>query len=85
MDRIKIIILALTITLVGCKKEEPIKEKEVNCHCGSVELVGQRYSTATGQVIGWDYLTENNCTNAPYRFSTQTEFTESEYCLTYQW
>lgn len=88
MYKIKIIILAITLTLLGCKKEEPEPEPEVapvNCYCGSVELTSRSWSTSTGQVVRWYYLSRNNCTNAPIRFETQTEFTESEYCLTYQW
>lgn len=83
MDKIKIIILALTISLVSCKKEEPIKEETVNCFCGNVELQYIRYSG--GSPIGYTYFSRNNCTNAVYKFETTKEYTKKEYCLNYQW
>ena len=81
----KIIILALSISLVSCKKEEPttIQEETKNCFCGNVELQYIRYSG--GSPIGYTYFSRNHCTNAVYRFETTTEYTENEYCLTYQW
>lgn len=85
MDRIKIIILALTLTLVGCKKEnEPIKTNEVNCNCGNIELVNFYTNTSTNQRT-YVYNSRNNCTSNVYQFETNNEYTDSRFCLTYQW
>jgi len=86
MDRIKIIILALTLTFVGCKKEEVIQveEQKVNCFCGDVELQTIAYS-GPSQIRFCVYFSRNHCTNAIYRFETPNLYTEKEYCLNYQW
>ena len=86
MDRIKIIILALTLSLVSCKKEEqPEPKDEVNCFCGDVELQYATYDSP-GNVKYAVYISRNHCTNAPYRFETNSGlYTDKEFCLNYQW
>lgn len=87
MDKIKIIILALTLSLVSCKKEKPIEREEdkVNCFCGDVELIAVAYD-APGQVRFANYISRNHCTNAPYGFTIDNGlYTEDEFCLNYQW
>ncbi len=86
MKKNKLLIIASIVLLSACKKETTVEpEEEVNCFCGDVELQYIRYSTATGDPIGYTYFSRNNCTNAVYRFETITEYTEKEYCLNYQW
>lgn len=83
-----IILITLSIfLLVGCKKSNNTTPPPatLSCYCGDVELQYIRYSTATGDPIGYTYFSRNHCTNAVYRFETITEYTEKEYCLNYQW
>lgn len=85
MDKIKIIILILTLTLIGCKKDkEQIDSKEVNCNCGDVELKSFYTNTSTNQKT-FVYDSRNHCTNSVYTFETRTEYTSNEFCLTNQW
>lgn len=91
MDKIKIITIALLLILVGCKKEtveetitKPESTTTVDCKCGRYELTGRNWDMS-GNVSRYFYTAYNNCTNAPIRFETRTEFTDAEYCLTFQW
>lgn len=84
MKTIKI-LLAASLLFIGCKKQNNTSTPAVvNCHCGDVTLTGIWYSTTGGSDI-YQYESRNNCTNAVYRFETQTEYTKKEFCLNYQW
>lgn len=85
MKTFKALLGCSVILLSGCKKESNTETPNVvDCHCGDVTLVSIWYSTTGGSDI-YKYESRNNCTNAPYRFETQTEYTEKEYCLNHQW
>lgn len=85
MKTFKILLACSVILLSACKKEiSTVNSEEPNCFCGDVTLTGIWYSTTGGPDI-YQYESRNNCTNAVYRFETQTEYTKKEYCLNYQW
>ena len=85
MDKIKIIILAFTLALVSCNKEQPIQqEDEKSCYCGTPTLIDRTWNSS-GQVINYNYTIFNNCTNAPIKVETRQEIKGNQYCLEYQW
>lgn len=87
MDKIKIIILALTIGLVSCKKEEQPepKKEELSCSCGTVRLHVVTYNTATGGTPTYWYWMTNHCTGNRIEVPFSYEYTEEEYCTFNQW
>jgi hypothetical protein len=85
MKTVKILLIT-SLLFMGCKKQtNPPIPPTINCYCGNVELQYIKYAGPNGTPFEWNYISRNNCTNAGIRFATQTEYTDKEYCLTYQW